>query len=69
MLKQISEPSRLFAAQVDIQASTICWCLMLIYFFFDSDTSGFFSIVNFDRTGIKLRRTYSSSQVPKVTQV
>lgn len=33
------------------------------------DTSGFSNLVNLSRSGIKLRRGYSSSNSPKPTQV
>ncbi|KAL2467475.1 Phospholipase SGR2 [Forsythia ovata] len=67
------QPSGLFAARIDLQGSTTglhalftgeddTWEAWL-----SVDASGFSSVVNFGRNGIKLRRGYSPSQSPKPT--
>ncbi|KAB1210959.1 Phospholipase SGR2 [Morella rubra] len=68
------QPSGLFAARVDVQGSTPglhalftgeddTWEAWL-----NVDASGFSSVINLGRNGIKLRRGYSKSQLAKPTQ-
>ncbi|XP_059641783.1 phospholipase SGR2 isoform X2 [Cornus florida] len=68
------QPSGLFAARVDLQGSTLglhalftgeddTWEAWL-----NVDASGFSSIINLGKNGIKLRRGYAPSESPKPTQ-
>lgn len=68
------QPSGLFAARVDLQGTTLglhalftgeddTWEAWL-----NIDASGFSSVINLSRNGIKLRRGYSTSHSPKPTQ-